>query len=160
MKVSELSETDQKRLEAIRIKDRLTRDDLFTLVALTLRLEEGLSAPSKSQVEKVGLKILDAIATTVHKGQAVQITGFGTFDAHESKSRMARNPQTGEKIKAPARKTPRFSPGALFVQYLNGRALPKKGPIIGKAAKGSGEAIYDFVKAGVNRRKFVKKESV
>lgn len=157
MKVSELSQTDQKRLEAIGVKKRLNKDDLVTLVALKLRMDEGLGSLGKDDVEKVCLELFDAITRIVHNDQSVLITGFGTFGKRDAPARMAHNPQTMEKVKAPAKRVPKFSPAMLFEQYLNGRPVPAKGPVVGKAPKGSGKATGDFVKTGVRKSRYVKK---
>jgi DNA-binding protein HU-beta len=37
--------------------------------------------------------------------------GFGKFYVREQKAREGRNPQTGEKMRIPARKVPTFSAG-------------------------------------------------
>lgn len=157
MKVSELTDSEQKKLKEVMAKDRLTRKDLFDLVDLNLRLAEGSRAPARTDVQKVCMELFDTLTRVVHEGKSVSVTGFGSFVRYQSPARLARNPQTGERMTAPSRQLPRFLPGALFVQYLNGRPLPKKGPVIGKAAKGSGSAVADYVKAGVLKRRFVKK---
>ena len=159
MKVSELSEKDQRKLKEIEAKDRLTRSDLFTLVSLNLRLAEGMEGPDKAAVEKVCMELFGTVVRIVRGNKSISITGFGTFTANESLSRIARNPQTGEKFRAPAKWFPKFLPGALFIQYLNGRPLPKNGPVVGKAPKGSGVATSDYVKAGIRKRRYVKKET-
>jgi len=41
----------------------------------------------------------------------VQITGFGTFEVRDRAARKARNPQTGEEIDVPARRSPAFRAG-------------------------------------------------
>ena len=51
------------------------------------------------------------IARTLKKGDRVQITGFGTFEAKKRKARTGRNPRTGESIKIAATKTPSFRAG-------------------------------------------------
>ncbi len=51
------------------------------------------------------------IAKTLKKGDRVQITGFGTFEAKQRKARTGRNPRTGETIKIAATKTPGFRAG-------------------------------------------------
>jgi len=45
------------------------------------------------------------------RGEKVSLVGFGTFQVRERKARRGRNPQTGEELQIPARKTPRFKPG-------------------------------------------------
>ncbi len=54
---------------------------------------------------------LDAIKTALRRGEKVTLVGFGTFQVRERKAREGRNPQTGEKIRIPARKVPAFSAG-------------------------------------------------
>ena len=51
------------------------------------------------------------IAKQLKRGNRIQITGFGTFEAKKRKARMGRNPRTGEQIKIAATKTPGFRAG-------------------------------------------------
>ena len=51
------------------------------------------------------------ISRALKKGDRVQITGFGTFEAKKRKARTGRNPRTGESIKISATKTPSFRAG-------------------------------------------------
>ena len=51
------------------------------------------------------------IAKALKKGNRVQITGFGTFEAKNRKARTGRNPRTGQTIKIAATKTPSFRAG-------------------------------------------------
>lgn len=51
------------------------------------------------------------ISKQLKKGNRIQITGFGTFEAKKRKARMGRNPRTGEQIKIAATKTPGFRAG-------------------------------------------------
>jgi nucleoid DNA-binding protein len=54
---------------------------------------------------------LDAIATALRRGEKVTLVGFGTFQVRERKAREGRNPQTGERIRIPARRVPAFTAG-------------------------------------------------
>lgn len=60
-------------------------------------------------------KALDSFTTTIakslKKGKKVTLVGFGTFAVTKRKARKGRNPRTGEAIKIPASKTPKFSAG-------------------------------------------------
>lgn len=131
-------------------KDRLNREDLVTILAARLNVSE-------ERAEEILVETLGVVIAIVHSGRSLLVTGFGTFSPLTNRARKARNPQTGEVVPTPSRKNVKFSPGALFKQYLNGRPLPKKGPVVGKAAKGSGAATADYVKAGVRTRRYVKK---
>jgi DNA-binding protein HU-beta len=54
---------------------------------------------------------LNAIKTSLRKGQKVTLVGFGTFSVTKRKARKGRNPKTGQAINIPAGKTPKFSSG-------------------------------------------------
>lgn len=54
---------------------------------------------------------LDAIKGALKKGQKVTLVGFGTFSVSKRKARKGRNPRTGQEIKIPASKVPKFTAG-------------------------------------------------
>jgi DNA-binding protein HU-beta len=54
---------------------------------------------------------IGAIKKALKKNQKVTIVGFGTFSVSKRKARIGRNPQTGEEIKIPAAKVPKFTSG-------------------------------------------------
>jgi DNA-binding protein HU-beta len=51
------------------------------------------------------------IAGALKRGDKVQVTGFGTFEAKHRKARTGRNPRTGETIRIAASKAPSFKAG-------------------------------------------------
>ncbi len=59
------------------------------------------------------------IAKQLKKGNRIQITGFGTFEAKRRKARMGRNPRTGEQIKIAATNTPGFRAGKGLKDAIN-----------------------------------------
>jgi len=66
---------------------------------------------SKSVAEKAVNTLIETIKASLKKGNKVILLGFGTFSVSKRKARKGRNPQTGEAIKIPARKVPRFTAG-------------------------------------------------
>ena len=54
---------------------------------------------------------LDSIQSSLTRGQRVNLVGFGAFSVAKRGPRIGRNPRTGEEIKIPARRVPKFSPG-------------------------------------------------
>ncbi|MEB2338305.1 MAG: HU family DNA-binding protein [Nitrospirales bacterium] len=52
-----------------------------------------------------------AVTTSLKKGQRVTLVNFGTFTISKRKARMGRNPRTGESLKIPAARIPKFSAG-------------------------------------------------
>ncbi|GAA1267559.1 hypothetical protein GCM10009665_65450 [Kitasatospora nipponensis] len=82
--------------------------------------------------------VLDTMVRAVVAGDRVSVTGFGTFEKVERSARFARNPQTGEKVKVKKTSVPRFRPGQGFKDLVSGsKKLPKDGPSVKKAPKGS-----------------------
>lgn len=54
---------------------------------------------------------LDAVKAGLKKGQKITLVGFGTFSISKRKARKGRNPRTGQEIKIPAAKIPKFTAG-------------------------------------------------
>ena len=57
---------------------------------------------------------IEVITKALKKGDAVQITGFGTFAVAKRAARKGRNPATGKEIKIAASKAPKFKAGAVL----------------------------------------------
>lgn len=74
---------------------------------------------SKAEVDRIIVSALEEIITEVKAGKSVTLIGFGTFKAVESAPRTGRNPSTGEAIRIPAMKKPKFIPGTSFKALLN-----------------------------------------
>jgi len=66
---------------------------------------------SKKDTETALTAILDTIASTLKKGDKVQLVGFGSFEVKERAARIGRNPKTKEQIKIPASVVPVFKAG-------------------------------------------------
>ena len=82
----------------------MTKEELIEKVASTAGL-------SKADASRVLGTILDSIKAALKKGQKVTLVGFGNFSVSKRKARKGRNPRTGEAIKIPSAKVPRFSAG-------------------------------------------------
>ena len=63
---------------------------------------------TKKDAERVLNASIDAITASLVKGEKVQISGFGTFEAKEREARIGRNPHTKETVEIPATKVPVF----------------------------------------------------
>lgn len=73
--------------------------------------EQGIT---KKKAAEVVDAILSTIISSVKKGDEVRLVGFGTFYRAKRNARTGVNPQTGERMRIPARKVPKFRPGAAF----------------------------------------------
>ena len=63
---------------------------------------------TKVQAEQAVDKVVDSIIGSLKKGEEVSIAGLGIFSVKQRAARDARNPRTGETIKVPAMKVPKF----------------------------------------------------
>ena len=62
---------------------------------------------------------VEIISDVLKHGDKLQLVGFGTFEVSERATRTGRNPQTGEDIKIPAAKIPKFKAGAALKNAVN-----------------------------------------
>jgi DNA-binding protein HU-beta len=63
---------------------------------------------TKVQAEQAVDTVVDSIIGALKKGEEVSIAGLGIFSVKQRAARDARNPRTGESIKVPAMKVPKF----------------------------------------------------
>ncbi len=82
----------------------MTKAELIEKVAS----DAGLS---KADTTRVLDTTLNTIKKALKKNQKVTLVGFGTFSVSKRKARKGRNPRTGEEIKIPAAKVPKFTSG-------------------------------------------------
>ena len=73
---------------------------------------------SKVSAAKAMDSVILGITKSLKKGDPVSIVGFGTFKAASRKARTVRNPQTGDAIKLPKRRVPRFTAGKALKQAV------------------------------------------
>jgi DNA-binding protein HU-beta len=66
--------------------------------------------------------VVNAILDSLVAGEAVRVSGLGTFNVAPRPAREGRNPQTGETVKIAASKAVRFHAGKAVKDALN---LPK-----------------------------------
>ena len=83
----------------------MTRSELVDRFHARLRV----LTPDDAKVV-VGI-VLDAIADTLASGNRIEIRGFGSFDLVYRKSRVGRNPKSGDAVMVPERYLPRFKAG-------------------------------------------------
>jgi nucleoid DNA-binding protein len=75
---------------------------------LIATVSEKLEIPKK-QVKAVVEAVFETVGETLERGEEVKLLpDFGVFKVVERSERTGRNPQTGKKIKIPAKKVVRF----------------------------------------------------
>jgi len=76
------------------------------LVAVTAKA----TGSTKASAERSIHAFLTAIRDSLKKGRRVTIAGFGSFGVARRSARNGRNPRTGNAMKIPAARVPRFKP--------------------------------------------------
>ena len=90
----------------------MTKADIIESVYAEARLTK------KEATEAVEL-VLETMKVRLEAGEKVKISGFGNFQVREKKSRVGRNPQTGEEIRITARRVLSFRPSQVLKSALN-----------------------------------------
>lgn len=72
-----------------------------------------------SDIEFSIKKLIDFMSSNLYRGERIEIRGFGTFCLHTHRSRIARNPKTGEKIALERRNTVHFKPSKELKSRVN-----------------------------------------
>ena len=73
----------------------------------------------KKDLEKFTNIILKEIKYTLKRGERVELRGFGVFSTNIQKSRISRNPKTGEKVNTPEKKTIHFKMAKDLFKKIN-----------------------------------------
>ena len=73
----------------------------------------------KKDLEKFINIILNEIKSTLSRDERVELRGFGVFSTNLQKSRISRNPKTGEKVNTPEKKTIHFKMSKDLIKKLN-----------------------------------------
>ena len=81
-------------------------------------LYEKVGFSKKEAADLVEL-VFDTLKSTLSKGQKIKISGFGNFVVREKRSRVGRNPQTGESIEISARRVLTFRPSQVLRSEVN-----------------------------------------
>ena len=85
------------------------------LVEEVSRVSDLTKKHSEVIVETVFQSIIDAL----HRGEKIELRGFGSFRLRQREPRKGRNPKTGDKVDVPPKKVPYFKPGKELKDLLN-----------------------------------------
>ena len=86
---------------------------------LLKQLSENYPNFLKKDLEKFTNIILNEIKETLKRGERVELRGFGIFSTNTQKTRISRNPKTGEKVNTPEKKTIHFKMAKELFKKLN-----------------------------------------
>ena len=87
----------------------MTKADLVEQVTASIARTSGPMI-SKKDCARVVDAFLDAVKDALKEQHNIEVRGFGTFKIRRRKTRMARNPRTGDPVEVAARPVPVFKP--------------------------------------------------
>ena len=90
----------------------MTKADLVEQIADDVELSKK---DSEIVINTVFRCIIDALA----EGDKVELRGFGSFRTRKRRSRVGRNPKTGDRVDVPDKKVPFFKPGKNLKKLVN-----------------------------------------
>lgn len=90
----------------------MNKNDLVASVATSAKL-------SKADAARAVEATFGNIAKALKSGTEVRLVGFGTFTVSRRAASEGRNPRTGERIKIPASKQPKFKAGKALKDSVN-----------------------------------------
>ena len=90
----------------------MTKQDLIDAIAQDANISKKAAGDALES-------FISSVTNSLKKGTAITLTGFGTFKTSERAARDGINPQTGAKIKIPARTAVTFKPGKALKESVN-----------------------------------------
>ena len=90
----------------------MNKNDLVAAVADSAGL-------TKADAARAVDAVFDSISATLAQGTEVRLVGFGTFSVAKRAASEGRNPRTGERIRIPASKQPKFKAGKALKDSVN-----------------------------------------
>jgi integration host factor subunit beta len=90
----------------------LTKAELVEAVS---KVSDLTRKHSEVIVDAVFSSIIDAL----HKGEKIELRGFGSFRVRRRDSRTGRNPKTGAGVLVPAKRVPHFKAGKELRELIN-----------------------------------------
>ena len=85
----------------------------------------------KKHAEIVVDTVFHNIVKTLHRGEKVELRGFGSFRLRRREPR-GRNPKTGDRVDVPSKRVPYFKPGKELKELINREPAQASPPPLSK----------------------------
>jgi len=97
---------------------------------------------TRKDSETIVETIFDSIVNSLHKGEKIEIRGFGSFRTRQRQPRVGRNPKTGSRVEVPSKRIPYFKPSKELRDLVNHSASSRRSGQAGPAAHSSQPSSY------------------
>jgi len=74
---------------------------------------------TKKDAEVIVDTVFRCIIDALHRGEKIELRGFGSFRLRQREPRKGRNPKTGDRVDVPPKKVPYFKPGKDLKDLIN-----------------------------------------
>ena len=74
---------------------------------------------TKKHSEVIVDTVFRSIIEALHRGEKIELRGFGSFRLRRREPRKGRNPKTGDKVDVPSKQVPYFKPGKDLKAIIN-----------------------------------------
>ena len=88
---------------------------------------------TKKHSEVIVDTVFRSIITALHRGEKIELRGFGSFRLRRREPRKGRNPKTGDKVDVPPKKVPYFKPGKELKELINQEPAEHPGMSVGSS---------------------------
>ena len=98
---------------------------------------------TKKHAEVIVETVFRSIVDALHRGEKIELRGFGSFRLRQREPRRGRNPKTGDRVDVPPKKVPYFKPGKELKELINRDPDRVSQPLAGAASGLSGDVVVD-----------------
>ncbi|MEE3201819.1 MAG: HU family DNA-binding protein [Acidobacteriota bacterium] len=74
---------------------------------------------TKKHSEVIVDAVFHSIIAARHRGEKIELRGFGSFRLRRREPRKGRNPKTGDRVDVPSKRVPYFKPGKELKELIN-----------------------------------------
>ena len=74
---------------------------------------------TRKRAEIIVDTVFGSIVKTLHRGEKVELRGFGSFRLRRREPHRGRNPRTGDRVDVPSRRIAYFTPGKELEALIN-----------------------------------------
>ncbi|MBI3653034.1 MAG: integration host factor subunit beta [Acidobacteria bacterium] len=90
---------------------------------------------NKRDAEVIVETVFGSIINALHRGEKVELRGFGSFRTRERGPRRGRNPKTGAPVDVPAKRVPYFKPGKELKEFFTDGEEPQTVKAVASASE-------------------------
>ena len=80
---------------------------------------------TKKHSEVIVDTVFRSIIEALHRGEKIELRGFGSFRLRRREPRKGRNPKTGDRVEVPSKRVPYFKPGKELKELINREPDPR-----------------------------------